>query len=192
VLDIAKIESGQFTLNMSEYAIESVVETVRAATESLAQNKKLTLTTSVDSSLPVGLERYRSLRAGLVVADLNCIGPMDRSVVGPGDVAVAHVLRSLMPLKADKSGCTGMRFAKLLERICKRVGLIARGGRLAAGVSFYALPRIVCRHQRTVESADDFPSTAGNVDGEVSLADSVTSRAGLQLSVNLVHGSWCN
>jgi signal transduction histidine kinase len=33
VLDIAKIESGQFTLNMSEYAIESVVETVRAATD---------------------------------------------------------------------------------------------------------------------------------------------------------------
>src|SRR5215831_10880217 len=31
VLDIAKIESGQFTLNMTEYAIESVVETVRAA-----------------------------------------------------------------------------------------------------------------------------------------------------------------
>jgi signal transduction histidine kinase len=38
VLDIAKIEYGQFTLNMGEYAIESVVETVRAATESLAQN----------------------------------------------------------------------------------------------------------------------------------------------------------
>jgi signal transduction histidine kinase len=33
VLDIAKIESGQFTLNMAEYAIESVIETVR--TESL-------------------------------------------------------------------------------------------------------------------------------------------------------------
>ena len=48
VLDIAKIESGQFTLNMGEYAIESVVETARAATESLAQNKKLTLTTSSD------------------------------------------------------------------------------------------------------------------------------------------------
>jgi signal transduction histidine kinase len=50
VLDIAKIESGQFTLNLTEYAIESVVETVRAATESLAQNKKLTLTTSVVNS----------------------------------------------------------------------------------------------------------------------------------------------
>ena len=55
VLDIAKIESGQFTLNMAEYAIESVVETVRSATESLAQNKKLTLATEVAKSLPVGL-----------------------------------------------------------------------------------------------------------------------------------------
>ena len=52
VLDIAKIESGQFTLNMTEYAIESVVETVRAATESLAQNKKLALKTDVAKSLP--------------------------------------------------------------------------------------------------------------------------------------------
>src|SRR5262249_29197454 len=33
VLDIAKIESGQFTLNMAENAIESVVETVRSATD---------------------------------------------------------------------------------------------------------------------------------------------------------------
>jgi signal transduction histidine kinase len=55
VLDIAKIESGQFTLNMTEYAIESVVETVRSATESLAQNKKLALKTEVAKSLPIGL-----------------------------------------------------------------------------------------------------------------------------------------
>jgi signal transduction histidine kinase len=47
VLDIAKIESGQFTLNMAEYAIESVVETVRSATESLAQSRcPLALATS--------------------------------------------------------------------------------------------------------------------------------------------------
>jgi K+-sensing histidine kinase KdpD len=32
VLDIAKIESGQFSLNLAEYALASVVETVRAAT----------------------------------------------------------------------------------------------------------------------------------------------------------------
>ena len=33
VLDIAKIESGQFSLSLSEYALDSVVETVRVATE---------------------------------------------------------------------------------------------------------------------------------------------------------------
>src|SRR5262249_47059814 len=70
VLDIAKIESGQFKLNMAEYAIESVVETVRAATESLAQNKKLTLTTSVDKSLPIGLGDEQRLTQVL----LNLVG----------------------------------------------------------------------------------------------------------------------
>jgi signal transduction histidine kinase len=70
VLDIAKIESGQFTLNMTEYAIESVVETVRAATESLAQNKKLTLTTSVDKPLPIGLGDEQRLTQVL----LNLVG----------------------------------------------------------------------------------------------------------------------
>jgi His Kinase A (phospho-acceptor) domain len=55
VLDIAKIESGQFALNMAECALESVVETVRSATESLAQNKKLALKTEVAKSIPIGL-----------------------------------------------------------------------------------------------------------------------------------------
>jgi signal transduction histidine kinase len=70
VLDIAKIESGQFTLNMTEYAIESVVETVRAATESLAQNKKLALKTEVAKSLPVGLGDEQRLTQVL----LNLVG----------------------------------------------------------------------------------------------------------------------
>jgi len=70
VLDIAKIESGQFTLNMTEYAIESVVETVRSATESLAQNKKLVLTKDVAKSLPVGLGDEQRLTQVL----LNLVG----------------------------------------------------------------------------------------------------------------------
>jgi signal transduction histidine kinase len=70
VLDIAKIESGQFTLNMAEYAIESVVETVRSATESLAQNKKLVLSTDVAKSLPFGLGDEQRLTQVL----LNLVG----------------------------------------------------------------------------------------------------------------------
>jgi GAF domain-containing protein/anti-sigma regulatory factor (Ser/Thr protein kinase) len=70
VLDIAKIESGQFTLNMAEYAIESVVETVRSATESLAQNKKLVLKTEMAKPLPVGLGDEQRLTQVL----LNLVG----------------------------------------------------------------------------------------------------------------------
>jgi signal transduction histidine kinase len=70
VLDIAKIESGQFTLSISEYAIESVVETVRSATESLAQNKKLALKTDVAKSLPLGLGDEQRLTQVL----LNLVG----------------------------------------------------------------------------------------------------------------------
>src|SRR5262249_7578242 len=81
VLDIAKIESGQFTLNMTEFAIESVVETVRAATESLAQNKKLTLTTSVDKSLPIGLGDEQRLTQVLLNLVGNAIKFTDRGEV---------------------------------------------------------------------------------------------------------------
>ena len=70
VLDIAKIEFGQFNLNMAEYAIDSMVETVRVATELLAQNKKLTLTTEVVKSLPIGLGDEQRLTQVL----LNLVG----------------------------------------------------------------------------------------------------------------------
>jgi signal transduction histidine kinase len=70
VLDIAKIESGQFTLNMQEFSMETVVETVRVATESLAQNKKLALTTAVTKPLPIGIGDERRLTQVL----LNLVG----------------------------------------------------------------------------------------------------------------------
>src|SRR5262249_24217141 len=70
VLDIAKIESGQFTLNMTEYQIESGAETVRCAMESLAQNKRLALKTEVAESLPPGLGDEQRLTQVL----LNLVG----------------------------------------------------------------------------------------------------------------------
>jgi GAF domain-containing protein/anti-sigma regulatory factor (Ser/Thr protein kinase) len=81
VLDIAKIESGQFTLNMAEYPIEGIVETVRAATESLAQNKKLALTTEVAKSLPLGLGDEQRLTQVLLNLVGNAIKFTDRGEV---------------------------------------------------------------------------------------------------------------
>jgi signal transduction histidine kinase len=81
VLDIAKIESGQFTLNMAEYALESVVETVRSATESLAQNKKLALKTEVAKSLPIGLGDEQRLTQVLLNLVGNAIKFTDRGEV---------------------------------------------------------------------------------------------------------------
>ena len=50
--------------------MENVVETVRAATESLAQTKKLALKTNVAKSLPVGLGDEQRLTQVL----LNLVG----------------------------------------------------------------------------------------------------------------------
>jgi signal transduction histidine kinase len=70
VLDIAKIESGQFNLNLGEYALENVVETVRAATEALAETKKLRLKTEVAKLLPIGVGDEQRLTQVL----LNLVG----------------------------------------------------------------------------------------------------------------------
>jgi signal transduction histidine kinase len=84
VLDIAKIESGQFTLNMTEYAMESMVETVRFATESLAQNKKLILSTDVAKFLPFGVGDEQRLTQVLLNLVGNAIKFTDK-----GEVRVA-------------------------------------------------------------------------------------------------------
>jgi signal transduction histidine kinase len=55
VLDISKIESGQFQLGLVEYSLDSMIETVRVATESLASAKKLSFRTDVVKGLPYGL-----------------------------------------------------------------------------------------------------------------------------------------
>jgi signal transduction histidine kinase len=70
VLDISKIEAGQFKLNLSEYAWGSIVETVMVATESLAATKKLAFKTEVAKGLPYGLGDEQRLTQVL----LNLVG----------------------------------------------------------------------------------------------------------------------
>jgi signal transduction histidine kinase len=81
VLDIAKIESGQFSLNLGEYALENVVETVCAATEALAETKKLGLKTEIAERLPIGVGDEQRLTQVLLNLVGNAITFTDRGEV---------------------------------------------------------------------------------------------------------------
>jgi signal transduction histidine kinase len=70
VLDISKIEAGQFKPNLAEYALGSIVETVMVVTESLAATKKLAFTTEVAKGLPYGVGDEQRLTQVL----LNLVG----------------------------------------------------------------------------------------------------------------------
>jgi signal transduction histidine kinase len=70
VLDLSKIEAGQLTLAIDDYAMPAVVHSVVSATESLAKNKGLSLVTSVPRVLPIGRGDERRLTQVL----LNLVG----------------------------------------------------------------------------------------------------------------------
>lgn len=52
ILDIAKIESGMFTLELIPFSIPSLVDSIRTMLHVAASDKKLSLTVSIDPALP--------------------------------------------------------------------------------------------------------------------------------------------
>jgi signal transduction histidine kinase len=52
VLDLSKIEAGQLVLDLTDYSFKDVVQTVCAAVEALAADKKLALKAEVSADLP--------------------------------------------------------------------------------------------------------------------------------------------
>jgi signal transduction histidine kinase len=70
VLDISKIEAGQLTLSVEDYSMKTLVQSVIAATGSLAQNKGLAVTTNIGDDLPTGHGDERRLTQVL----LNIVG----------------------------------------------------------------------------------------------------------------------
>jgi signal transduction histidine kinase len=70
VLDLSKIEAGQLVLAVEEYSVADMVNTVVAATESLARTKGLSLTANVAAGLPMGHGDARRLSQVL----LNLVG----------------------------------------------------------------------------------------------------------------------
>lgn len=61
VLDLSKIEAGQLTLALEDYAVGQIVRSTVTAVEPLARAKGLTLATSVTENLPIGRGDERRL-----------------------------------------------------------------------------------------------------------------------------------
>ena len=54
VLDLSKIEAGQLVLELSDYCVQDIAQTVRSTLEPLAADKKLAFKVEVSSELPPG------------------------------------------------------------------------------------------------------------------------------------------
>jgi signal transduction histidine kinase len=73
VLDISKIEAGQLTLALEDYSLETMVQQVASATESLARTKGIELKTEIPTGLPLGKGDERRLTQVLLNLVSNAI-----------------------------------------------------------------------------------------------------------------------
>ena len=66
VLDLSKIEAGQLVLELSDYSVQDIAQTVRSTLEPLAADKKLTFNVEMSSELPPGRGDGRRLTQVLI------------------------------------------------------------------------------------------------------------------------------
>ena len=66
VLDLSKIEAGQLVLDLSDYSLEDIAQTVRSTLEPLAADKKLGFKVEVSPKLPAGHGDGRRLTQVLI------------------------------------------------------------------------------------------------------------------------------
>jgi signal transduction histidine kinase/HAMP domain-containing protein len=87
VLDLAKIEAGQLSLTLEDYALPDVMQSVVSATESLANTKGLKFTAEIMPGLPTGHGDARRLAQVLLNLTGNAIKFTDAGEVTIGAVA---------------------------------------------------------------------------------------------------------
>ena len=83
VLDLSKIEAGQLVLELSDYSVQDIAQTVRSTLEPLAADKKLAFKVEVATELPPGRGDGRRLTQVLINLVGNAIKFTDA-----GEVAI--------------------------------------------------------------------------------------------------------
>ena len=84
VLDLSKIEAGQLVLELTDYSIQDIAQTVRSTLEPLAADKKLAFKVEMPPNLPAGHGDGRRLTQVLINLVGNAIKFTDA-----GEVAIA-------------------------------------------------------------------------------------------------------
>ncbi len=89
VLDLSKIEAGQLVLELSDYSLEDIAQTVRSTLEPLATDKKLAFKVEVAAKLPAGHGDGRRLTQVLINLVGNAIKFTDA-----GEVAIKAAIEN--------------------------------------------------------------------------------------------------
>jgi signal transduction histidine kinase len=175
VLDLSKIEAGQLVLELSDYSLEDIAQTVRSTLEPLAADKKLAFKIEVAPKLPPGHGDGRRLTQVVINLVGNAIKFTDAGEVvikatatngsfhlsvcdtGPG-ISAANQAKLFQEFQqADnavtrKKGGTGLGLAISKRIIEMHGGRIWVESKLGQGSTFaFTLP-VTVAHQVTVEA----------------------------------------
>jgi GAF domain-containing protein len=170
VLDLSKIEAGQLVLELSDYSVQDIAQTVRSTLEPLAADKKLAFKVEMAPELPPGRGDGRRLAQVLINLVGNAIKFTDAGEVvikvemnngsfhvsvrdtGPGISAVDQAKLFQEFQQADnaitrKKGGTGLGLAISKRIIEMHGGKIWVESQVGQGSTFsFTLPVIVERH----------------------------------------------
>jgi signal transduction histidine kinase len=143
VLDLSKIEAGQLVLELSDYSIQDIAQTVRSTLEPLAADKKLLFKIEVPSRLPSGRGDGRRLTQVLINLVGNAIKFTDA-----GEVAIkaeAHNGSFRVSVRDTGPGISAADQAKLFQEFQQADNTITRkkGG---TGLGLAISKRIIEMH----------------------------------------------
>ena len=173
VLDISKIEAGQLTLALDDYSVEAIVQSVVAATGSLAQAKGIEVKTSVPNDLPMGRGDERRLTQVLLNLVSNAIKFTDTGEVevrvqavngefnimvcdtGPGiapkdQATIFEQFHQIDNTSTRKKGGTGLGLSISRQLVGMHGGRIDLDSTLGVGSTFNIVVPVRVQEQRQI------------------------------------------
>jgi signal transduction histidine kinase len=127
VLDLSKIEAGRMDLTLEEYAVEDVVESVRASLRSLAVERGLAFETRMPPELPIAYGDAKRIRQCLLNLVGNALkftrqGRVEISVERQGDELVYRVVDTGIGIPKEEIGKVFDEFRQVDATVTREFG----------------------------------------------------------------------